>query len=92
MTDKSNEFDFLCYYNEAVLGTVITITEAMLMWPHVTRNEIMMRMYEGRLSGRKSFTGGTILVSFTSMVINFGKPKNHTLYELYESKYKEDAK
>ena len=64
---------------DAIFYNVVTLREASHMWG-VSRHQLMMSIYQGRLSARKSC--GTWLVSVKSMLNLFGEP-NHPL-EDYE--------
>lgn len=74
-------------YSAACLGDVVTLSEAAKMWeiPESTLGNARLRL---KIDGRKSLSGGTILLSVRSLVIVYGGPKFDPLKSLRKGESK----
>lgn len=66
--------DPMMQYVDPMLGTVLTLPEVMLMWGR-SRRAVEMAFWLSKVSGRKTITGGTILLTRASVTRHWGQPK-----------------
>ena len=60
-------------YHEAILGEIVTLSEACLIWGK-SRNALKNAVLTHKIAGRRAFTGGDWLVSVASLITVYGKP------------------
>lgn len=65
-------------FTDPSLQWVLTLSEASVMWGK-SETALRVAMWKGQISGRKSFTGGNILISYLSLVDHYGEPKKDTI-------------
>lgn len=68
-------------YSAECLGNVVSLQEAAWMW-QIPANTLSAARLRLKLDGRKTLTGGTILLSVASMIIAYGEPKFDPLQKL----------
>lgn len=61
------------YYSNPLLGTVLGLTEIIMMWGK-SRRSIEIAMWKGELDHRKMISGGTILITRESVIKLWGQP------------------
>lgn len=66
--------DPLMFYTDPALGAVLTVPEVMAMWG-ISRRTVEMAFWKGKLSARKTVSGGAILVTRASAVKLWGNPR-----------------
>ncbi len=68
----------MCDWSAPVLGMVVTLSEASLMWDKshgALKNAVLMR----KLEARRAFSGGDWLVTVSSLEKLWGKPQENIL-------------
>lgn len=65
-------------YKDPLLGEVVTIGEAMLLWKK-SRNAIKNACLTRGVEARVSLTGGAWLITVSSLVERYGKPEKDVL-------------
>jgi hypothetical protein len=68
-----DKFDYNQYFDDPTLCAVVTISEACAMWDK-SRRYLQVLLDRGQINGRKSTTGGSILISRASLVRKLGEP------------------
>jgi hypothetical protein len=69
-------------YDDKILSLVVTRSEAKKMWGK-SATSLDLALAKGKLSGRKSFTDGAVLITVASLTALYGLPKDATLFECY---------
>lgn len=77
-----NGFETEHFYQEAVLGQVVTLPEACLLWGK-SRSTLIMALAKMQIRGRRSLTDGSWLITFESMERRYGRPNSEILKNLY---------
>lgn len=81
----AKDFSWEYHYSDQKLGDVLSMSEVELLW-HKKRETIMYKWATGKLSGRKTITGGTILFTARSIFALWGEPKRDLVAELKKEK------
>lgn len=65
-------------FKDPALMCMVSLTEACYMWE---KSPTAMRhaWWKGHISGRRSFTGGEIYLTYHSIVKHYGQPKKDVL-------------
>lgn len=86
-----SEFQFDAYrYQAECLGDVVTLQEASQMW-EISESTLSSARLRLRIDGRKALSGGTILLSVRSLIIQYGEPKFDPLKNLRIVRLQEEA-
>lgn len=67
-------------FTDVCLSAVVTVPEAALMWDK-TAQSINQAWLHGHIEGRKTFSKGNILITFSSLVAHYGAPR----FNLFEA-------
>lgn len=67
----------MCDWSDPSLGEVVTLSEACLMWEK--SQTAMKQACFVHLKARKSFSGGSWLISVASLIEHYGKPEKDIL-------------
>lgn len=63
------------------LGDVISLAEASQMW-RISQPSIRVMWLRGKINGRRTISGGTILLQMSSVIACYGEPKNDPIAQL----------
>lgn len=69
-------------YTDQQLSTIVTRAEVMVMWKKAA-GSIDLALAKGKLHGRKTLSGGAVLITLESVFNLWGPPKDTTLFECY---------
>jgi hypothetical protein len=69
-------------YSNRVLGDVVTLPEAVMLWKK-NRSTVVMAIAKGGLSARKTLSDGTVLITVGSLIARWGEPEQDVLADLY---------
>jgi hypothetical protein len=72
-------------YTDHLLSTVVTRAEVMIMWKKAA-GSVDLALARGQLDGRKSLSGGAVLITLKSVTALWGPPRDNTLFECYNGK------
>ncbi len=72
------------YYDNAVLGQVITLAEAIVMWGK-SRTAFINQIEKGRIASRRAVSGGTRLLVVADIIKLYGQPKKFDVWEKYNA-------
>lgn len=68
------DYEHVARFEDPALTCMVTLAEAAYMWGKST-TAIHTAYLKKQISGRKSFTGGDIMISYHSIVKHYGQPK-----------------
>ena len=71
------------YYDNALLGQVVTLAEACEMWGK-SRTAMVNQIEKGRIASRRAVSGGTRLLVVSDIIDIYGKPKKFDVWERYD--------
>jgi hypothetical protein len=72
------------YYDNALLGQVVTLAEACEMWGK-SRTAMVNQIEKGRIASRRAVSGGTRLLVVADIIDIYGKPKKFDVWEKYNA-------
>lgn len=81
------DFTWQYRYTAEILGDVITMSEAELLW-NKTRDTLYLAWALRKLEARKALTDGAVLFTVRSLIILYGEPCADTVKQLQSTQEK----